>query len=60
LVEVFRSGGYAGTERGAVLYVIAKSPPITPRTDPIPVMKLPPAKRPTTENTTMIVPHVGY
>lgn len=43
-----------------VLYVIANSPPIIPRTDPIPVTTLPPAKSPTTENTTMIVPHAGY
>jgi hypothetical protein len=36
--------------------LIANSPPIIPRTDPTPVRKLPAAKSPTTEKTTMIVP----
>lgn len=40
--------------------MIANSPPIIPRTDPIPVRRLPPAKSPTTEKTTMMVPQVGY
>ena len=40
--------------------MIAKSPPIMPSIDPTPVRELPPAKSPTTEKTTMIVPHVGY
>ena len=40
--------------------MIANSPPIIPSTDPIPVRELPPAKSPTTEKITMMVPHVGY
>ena len=40
--------------------MIANSPPIIPSTDPIPVRELPPAKSPTTEKITMMVPHVAY
>ena len=40
--------------------MIASRPPIIPSTDPIPVRELPPAKSPTTEEITMMVPHVGY